>query len=485
MKSPVDRASLGFFSENHCERCRLSFDLDQSFSTIRIHSGLGNGYIVRLPNRISFEICIETRSAVNVVNPKSVRQLFWPRIFAVCFLLSSFGLQAGSAQDWHQWGGPQRDFSIPDYNFDSATEFASIKEAWHVKIGSGNSGICVHGKIAFVCFTRNNQECVVAYSIADGREIWKRKFDVKTPEFMDLEFGLGPHSTPMIRNDLLFCVGMTGRLSALNVATGATVWERQLWDNGNHTKLERGYAASPIAYEDSIILPVGGKNCSVRCFAMTNGELRWQKHDFDCAYASPLIARLGGRNQAVLLMEQSLIGIDPVTGGLLWSYPVRTELYVNCTSPVIGPDDTIVINTGDGLRGLRIRVANDQYSVEETWASRITICQTTNFVLREGIIYGSKEGSIFAAVDASNGRTVWQSRDLKDCVIAVAGDHLIAMQENGQLVIASVSPRGIKTKWRKPLLSARCWVGPVVAHGLLLVRDSEKLIALHLPKQTE
>ncbi len=388
---------------------------------------------------------------------------------------------AAAAVDWTQWGGPDRDFSTYGANFGQKTDFSDIKEKWRIPIGSGNSGICIQDEAAYTCFTRNKQEHVVAVSTIDGREIWERTFEVPTREFMDLEYGLGPHATPLITDKLLFCIGLMGRLSALDIATGDTVWEQQLWANLKHTELSRGCAASPVAFEDTIIVPVGGEGCSVRCFAMADGAVRWQKHDFDCAYASPLIAPLAGTFQAILLMDQSLVGLDPGTGELLWKHPVPTRRYVNCTSPVVGPNDTIFINTGEGLRGLKLTFANDQFKVRQTWASRITICQTTNFVLRDGIIYGAKEGSVFAAVEATTGRTLWQSRELKDCNVTASGDHLIATQENGQLVIAKVSSESIEAKWRKRTLSGRCWVGPVLANGLLLVRDSETLVAFSLP----
>lgn len=400
-------------------------------------------------------------------------------IMACCLL--TLNRQTAAAEDWTQWGGPDRDFSTMAASFGRKTDFSTIKEKWRIPIGSGNSGICVRGDVAFTCFTENGQEQIIAVSTIDGREIWKRTFEVPTREFMDLEYGLGPHATPLVTDKLLFCIGLTGRMSALDIASGNTVWEKQLWANGKHTELHRGFAASPVAFKDTIIVPVGGDGRSVRCFAMADGAVRWQKHDFVCAYASPLIAKLARRFQVILLMDQSLVGLDPKTGELLWNHPVPTRRYVNCTSPVIGPNDTIFINTGEGLRGLQLSFQNNQFKVNETWASRITISQTSNFVFREGIIYGAKEGSVFAAVDAITGRTLWQSRELKDCSVTAAGEHLIAVQENGQLVVAKVSPKGVEAKWRKRTLSGRCWVGPVVANGLLLVRDSEKLLAFALP----
>ena len=399
--------------------------------------------------------------------------------FAGFFVLSS--MQLVTSQDWHQWGGPHRDFTTVGGPLDRDTDLEQIKELWRIRIGTGNAGICVRNDSIYSCFTENGQEMVVATSKNNGKQIWRRRFAVPTREFMDLEFGLGPHATPLVTENLIFCIGLTGRLSALDIRTGDTVWEKQLWENGTHTELERGCAASPVAFKDTIIVPVGGKGRAIRCYSMIDGTVIWQKYDFDCAYASPLIKKLGGRTQAIFLMDQVLVGLEPSTGNLLWNHPVPTKNYVNCTSPVVGPGDTIFINTGEGLRALKLSVTNDKFKVRESWASRITICQTTNFVLRDAVIYGAKEGGVFAAVDAETGRTIWQSRDLKDCNVAVTDDYFIAVQENGQVIIAKVTLKGIQKLWRMKLLSGRCWVGPVVANGLLLVRDTEKLIAFKLP----
>ncbi len=410
----------------------------------------------------------------------SFHQLKSTMLFVLIVVSLSFGRHAGS-QDWSQWAGPDRDFTVSGVTFDSGTDFASIKEAWRIPVGPGDSGICVRGDFAYTCFTRDGKQQVIAVSTIDGRKVWQRTLEVSSLEFLDLEFGPGPHSTPLVTEKRLFCLGLTGRLSALDVQTGKTVWERQLWADGVYTKLERGCAASPIAYGDTIIVPVGGAGKSVRCFAMADGSIRWQKHDFDCAYASPVVAELCGRFQAVLLMDQTIIGLDPETGELLWSHPVPTENYVNCTSPIVGPRDTIFINTGDGLRGLKTMVADQKFEVQETWASRVTICQTTNFVLQRGTIFGAKEGGIFAALDADSGRTLWQQRVLRDCCVVAVGECLIAVQETGELVIAEVTRQGIEEKWRRSKLTGRCWVGPVVANGLLLVRDLKHLIAFRLP----
>jgi outer membrane protein assembly factor BamB len=383
--------------------------------------------------------------------------------------------------DWPQWAGPLRDFGATKVSLDEKADFAAIRKVWSAPCGSGNSGIVVGNGTAFTMYHNNGKEFVIALSLKDGKPIWKREFAVKTGDFMDLEFGLGPHSTPLIAQQRLFCVGLTGRLSALDVKTGETIWQKELWENGKSTKLERGFAASPVAFEDAIIVPVGGKGQSIQSFAVKDGRLLWQKHDFVSAYASPLVTKLVGRSQLIAYMDQNLVGLHPQNGRILWQHPIPTVRYVNCTSPLVASNNVIVVNTCDGLRGLQLSVDQGKFSIREMWSNRTTICQTTNFVVRDDTIYGAKEGSAFSATDASSGKTLWNSRQLKDCSVIAVGKLLIMLQENGELAIAKATSKGLTVLWRRDGFKGRCWAGPVVVDGLLLVRDARQIVAFKLP----
>ena len=63
----------------------------------------------------------------------------------------------------------------------------------------------------------------------------------------------------------------------------------------------------------------------------------------------------------------------------------------------------------------------------------------------------------------------------------MAGELLIAVQENGELAMAMVTRDNLRVLSRNKLLNGRCWTGPVVAGGRLFVRDAGQLIALQLP----
>ncbi|NIX22127.1 MAG: pyrrolo-quinoline quinone, partial [Actinobacteria bacterium] len=76
-----------------------------------------------------------------------------------------------------------------------------------------------------------------------------------------------PSSTPLIAGDLLFTIGVAGKMHALEKNDGRVVWSRSLWDEdlgGNF--LPHGYSSSPVAYRDTVIVPVGGEDAGLVAF---------------------------------------------------------------------------------------------------------------------------------------------------------------------------------------------------------------------------
>ena len=71
--------------------------------------------------------------------------------------------------------------------------------------------------------------------------------------------GNGPYATPLIAGDRLFTTGVAGRLQCLDKKTGKLLWTQQLWTDHGGSRLMYGYASSPIAFRDTVIVPVGGR----------------------------------------------------------------------------------------------------------------------------------------------------------------------------------------------------------------------------------
>ena len=58
----------------------------------------------------------------------------------------------------------------------------------------------------------------------------------------------------------LFTTGVAGRLQCLDKATGKLLWTEQLWETHQGSRLMYGYASSPIAFRDTVIVPVGARD---------------------------------------------------------------------------------------------------------------------------------------------------------------------------------------------------------------------------------
>ena len=63
---------------------------------------------------------------------------------------------------------------------------------------------------------------------ASGKTVWEHSYPFSRSG-LELEFGDGPHSTPLISASLLFSVGTSGQMFALDKKTGRVVWSHDLW----------------------------------------------------------------------------------------------------------------------------------------------------------------------------------------------------------------------------------------------------------------
>ena len=57
---------------------------------------------------------------------------------------------------------------------------------------------------------------------------------------------------------------------------------------------------------------------AIACYDRKTGRVRWTAGSNEVWYQSPVLATLGGREQVVAADQESLYGIDPANGAVLW-----------------------------------------------------------------------------------------------------------------------------------------------------------------------
>ncbi len=396
-------------------------------------------------------------------------------------------LLAGTASaQWPQWGGPNRDFHSPAKGLAEKWPDAGPKKIWTRALGEGFSSIVADGGRLFTMYRKGDEEVVVALKAETGATEWEHKYRAPLFEKMDTTGGKGPNSTPTIEGNMLYTLGVSGMLLALDKNSGKLVWSHDLIKEYKAKPPKYGFSTSPLAYKGSLILPVGGSDYGVAAFALADGKLLWHKHDFANVYSSPILIEVGGEDQIVQLVADRVVGLDPKTGDLLWSEPIQNQGKMNISTPIWGSDKLLYVTSGQvGSVGLKFFKADGKTKVEKAWKNdKLQVTQGT--VVRVGdYFYGSSGlmGPHFVtAINAKTGEVAWQERGFAKANLVCSDGKILLLDEEGVLALATASPEGWKVESKVNMLKAKAYTAPTLVDKILYLRDQKNILALDLGK---
>ncbi len=403
--------------------------------------------------------------------------------FPALVLLFSF-VQSPAQSDWPQWGGPGRNFVSNSKGLAASWPQTGPKQLWSRALGSGHSAIVVEGKTLYTMYSQGEQESVIALAADTGRTIWEHKYDAPTAG-IDYEYGLGPHSTPLLVGDLLYAVGAVGKLHALDKKTGKVVWSHDLYKDLGGKKMGRGYSCSPLAYKNTIILTLGGAGQTFAAFNQKDGNVVWKNQSLDMSPASPIIINVDGQDQLVAFMGKEIAGLDPNNGELLWSHPHVTEWGLNISNPVWGNDNLLFLSSAynGGSRALKLERKEGKTSVSELWFHRRLRLHHTTAIRIGDYVYASSGDfgpAFLAAINVKTGDITFQDRSFPKANFLYADGKLIILDEDGNLALATVSPAGLKVISKVSLMKNLAWTVPTLVGTKLYLRDRRTIAALDL-----
>jgi outer membrane protein assembly factor BamB len=357
------------------------------------------------------------------------------------------------------------------------------RQLWSRDLGEGYAGIVVDGDRLVTMYRSGEQDIVVALDAQTGKTLWEHKTDAPYAPSMNMKPGPGPHATPLVVGGRLFTVGVTGKLHCLDGKSGAVIWSHDLWGKLGGTKLDRGYSSSPIAWKQTIILPVGSAGHGLVAFNQKDGSIAWAKHDFPSPYSSPILINVDGQDQLVLFMQQAIGGFDPDSGAELWRHSHPTQWGLNISTPVWGEGNLLFCSSAydGGSRVLQLAQKNGKTTVKELWFSnRLRIHIGTAIRLGDHV-YGSSGDfgpAFLTAVEVKTGKVAWQDRSFARANLLHADGKLIVLDEDGRLALATASPEGLKVHAKAELLQNNAWTAPTLVGDRLYVRDRKRIMAL-------
>lgn len=425
-------------------------------------------------------------------------------IVLLTFLLSALIAEstALAGEDWTQWGGPERDFMIHATGLADQWPADGPKELWRRELGDGYATIVTDGKTLYTGYSnKDGQECIIALSADTGETVWEYKYPrpflsakVKDPETGEekdepqvQEFGTGVNSTPLLHDGRLYTVGFTSKMFCLDATTGEPLWFRDLFKGMGGTYLRFGYAASPIAYKNWVIVPVGGKGQGLVAFDKDTGEIGWKGTDFDASYSSPIIVKVDGMDHLVVYMTGSVVGISPEDGTVHWSLEHRNRFGTSIMTPVWCPGDRLFFSNGGeeaGSRMVRLKRDGDKIKPEEVWWNKKLTTGMGNPVLVEGTFYGggSRQAPILIGFDLESGEIKWRQRGFSQPNMVAVGDKLVVLDSEGKLMLCTPKDDGVDVKGEAQMLEKEAWSAPTVVGTRVYMRDKKTIMAVDLAR---
>ncbi len=389
---------------------------------------------------------------------------------------------------WNQWGGPNRNFQTEAAGLKDQWPSGGPKVIWKRPLGEGYSSPAVENNVLYTMYGRSREEVAVACDATTGKTLWEHATPM-TFQSDAREMGNGPYSTPLIVGDRLFTTGVAGRLQSIDKKSGKVLWTQQLWMDHEGTHLMYGYASSPIAFRDTVIVPVGGRGKALMAFRQRDGSVAWARNDFNNAFSSPLMINVDGLEQLVVMMDGAVFAVNPLNGDLQWQTPFKASYGIAVATPVWGAGQPAVLLRPSMTPGQRSCTCTTQWASDEGDGGMVVQPAATapwqRHADRGHDLFFEREawGSV-AILDgggcAGSGKVLWRERSIPKATFVWADRKLITLDGDGNLMLAHPTPERFKVLARAELLTSLSWTPPALVGTRLYIRDRLHMMAVDL-----
>ncbi len=408
------------------------------------------------------------------------------KLTPLLFVLALAGFAA--ADDWPQWRGPHRDDVSQETGLLKTWPKDGPKLLWTFKdAGVGYSAPAIVGDTLYCMGADDKNDDIFALDMNTQAKKWSTPIGPR----ITLDRGDGPRGCPTVDGDLVFGISSKGDLICVKATSGEKVWLKELKgkDIGGEMMSGWGYSESPLVDGGLVVCTPGGKNGTMAAFDKKTGESAWRSKDWTdkAAYSSIVPADIGGVHQLIQLTADTLAGVDPKDGKVLWSYkrhgntaviptPIVSDNYVFITSGYGGGCSLVQI-TGDAKAGFQAKEVEKNNNMTNHHGGVVKVGD---------FLYGYDDNKGLECLKFKDTSVVWSHKGEhgKMSVVCADGQLYWYGEKDGEVLLVEAAPTGYKengsfkipeqTKGPRPKGSG-IWTHPVIANGRLYLRDHELL----------
>ena len=423
------------------------------------------------------------------------------------------------ADDWPQWLGPQRDAVWRETGIVESFPAGGPAVRWRVPISGGYSGPAVAGGCVYLmdrqfaqdasnprnAFERGRipgTERVVCLDEADGHQLWAHEYDCP----YTVSYATGPRATPVVSGGKVYALGAEGNLCCLDAATGREIWARDFKKDFGIATPMWGFAGHPLLDGQKLICLAGGAGSVAVAFDKDTGKEIWRALSApEPGYAPPMICEAGGKRQLIIWHPQALNSLDPETGALLWTEPGKANAGMTIATPRQSGDLLYVTSFYNG--SVMLRLAADKPAATKLWQSTKASERDTDALhtvmstpwIEDGHIYGVCSYGQLRCLRADTGERMWETFAATttgqpvrwaNAFLVKNGGRFFLFNENGDLIIAKLSPAGYEEISRAHLLDPTntdpgrpvVWSHPAFANRCVYARNDKEIVCVSLAK---
>ncbi len=423
------------------------------------------------------------------------------------FFESFDGFAADGTASWPGFRGFSRDnlvtgqiaISLPPVS--DSREPALVSPLWSIPLGEGHAGAAVHnGRVYVLDYDEAAQaDTLRSFSLADGREIWRRWYTIKTKR----NHGVS-RTIPAVTDDYVVTIGPQCQVMCVDSETGDYLWGMDLAaDYGADVPL--WYTGQcPLIDGDQAVIAVGGASLLIGVDCRT-GDILWEtpnSSNHGMSHSSVMIMDIRGKRTYVYAAIGGIVGIsaeDDDRGALLWESR-GFDAKVIAPSPVYLGDGLIFVTAGYGAGSILIRVDEvaggageaPGYKVETVYRTRPSegfSCEQQTPLVIEGDLYGiltKDAGPLrgqFVRYDPA-GEVVWSSGEENRFGLGpylYVDGRLLILSDDGVLVVAEAGTSSYRELRRaKVLTGVDAWAPMALVDGKLILRDSSTMVCIDL-----
>lgn len=376
---------------------------------------------------------------------------------------------------WPQWRGPGRD-GVGQLQRPEAWP-RQLAQVWRVEVGQGHATPVADAQRVYVFARQGDDEVVLALDRASGRPVYRQAYPAPyrvNPAAAD--HGAGPKSTPVLADGRLFTLGISGILSAWDAATGRRLWQRTFEEQFPATSPLYGTAMSPLVVDGLLVAHVGGHDRgALLAVDVRTGQTRWSFDGDGPAYASPIVATLGGVRQLITQTQTQCVGIDIRRGTRLWSRPFTTEYDQNSVTPVAAGELLVLGGYQQPTFALELKAATAGLQPQVVWQNADIPMYMSTPVVAGDVLFGMTQrnsGQLFCA-DVRTGQVRWRGppRLGANAALVDVGHALLVLSDRATLDVVARDPDAYRVLAQYKVAETATWAHPVPLGDGLLIKD--------------